>query len=254
MPHLAAQADSAGVDRIGLDLERRGKASRQAGRGTWLSPHREDMLPAIRARLRRAELFARCDPPHAESAAQVDRLIGAGVRVLMLPMYRTAGEVRQFVDDVAGRARVVLLLETPQALDALSETLAVAGVDELHVGLNDLALALGLRSRFTLLASPLLDTVAAATRAAQVPLGVGGVARVTDGGLPVAPDLVYARLAQLGATRALLARVFTAPQDDLAGAVQAARRRHADWCARGAPAQREALDRLREQAAALTEW
>lgn len=45
---LAAAADAAGVDRIGVDLETRGKDSRQAGRGTWMSPHVEGDLSRSR--------------------------------------------------------------------------------------------------------------------------------------------------------------------------------------------------------------
>jgi hypothetical protein len=252
-PDLAARADRAGVDRVGVDLERRGKAARQAGYGTWLSDHREDALDAIAGRLRSARLFARCDPPHAGTAAQVERLLAAGVEVLMLPMYRTDDDVRRFVDAVGGRAMVVLLLETAEAARTVHTTVAVPGVDEIHVGLNDLALALGLRSRFAVLASPLLDELAA-TVVARMPLGVGGVARASDRTLPVPPDLVYARLAQLGASRTLLSRAFVAPDADLAAGVAEARERHASWRERRGEDQALALADLRRHSAALTEW
>ena len=46
-PVLAAEADAAGVNRIGLDFERLGKAERQAGQNTRLSEHSWDDLAAI---------------------------------------------------------------------------------------------------------------------------------------------------------------------------------------------------------------
>lgn len=242
------------MDRVGVDLERRGKARRQAGRGTWISGHDERALPSLHARLSSAALFARCDPPHAGTPAQVERLLAAGVRVLMLPMYRTPEEVRRFVAAVGGRAGTVLLLETAEAVRCVHETVRVPGVDELHVGLNDLALSHGLPSRFAALAAPVLDDVADAAHAAGVALGVGGVARVGDRTLPVDPDLVYARLAGLRATGALVSRSFLTPGGDLTADVAAARERFARWSGRGEDAHRQALARLRRRTTTLTDW
>lgn len=237
-----------------MDLERLGKAARQAGCGAWLSGHREQALPALAAELRTAALFARCDPPHSGTPGQVERLLTAGVRVLMLPMYRTLDEVRQFADAVAGRARTVLLVETRQAAGMVTAAAAVPGIDELHVGLNDLAMSVGLSSRFAVLASPLLDAIAAEARTAGLPLGVGGVARVADRTLPVAPELLYARLAQLGAGGTLLSRAFLDGEDDLVADVRAARALFADWRRREPGDQARALARLRRQATGLVEW
>ena len=57
---LAAQADAAGVDRIGVDLERIGKSARQGHLATWISEHVEPDLAAITPVLKRAATFARC--------------------------------------------------------------------------------------------------------------------------------------------------------------------------------------------------
>ncbi len=43
---LARRADEAGINRIGLDLERIGKAERQQHLKTWISDHEEHELPA----------------------------------------------------------------------------------------------------------------------------------------------------------------------------------------------------------------
>src|SRR5687767_11459014 len=50
-PMVAHRAEIAGVDRIGVDLEILGKAERQAGLGTWISPHKEADLVVLRALL-----------------------------------------------------------------------------------------------------------------------------------------------------------------------------------------------------------
>ena len=46
-PALAARADAAGVERVGVDMERLGKRARQRGLGTWISPHTEDDLAKV---------------------------------------------------------------------------------------------------------------------------------------------------------------------------------------------------------------
>ena len=254
---LAARADAAGIDRVGVDLERLGKGERQAGLGTWISPHREEELPALGEALRTARLFARTDPLHAGTAAQVERLIEAGVEVLMLPMFRGAAEVARFVDLVSGRADVVLLLETAEAARDVDAILAVDGVGEVHLGLNDMTLALGLANRFELLATQMAARVAAAVRAAGLRFGAGGIGRVRDTGLPIPTDLVYAQLARLGATAALVSRAFTRSESgevDLAAEVAISRARLAEWAARS-PGELEAARReLIDRAAACASW
>jgi len=228
-PILAAVADAAGIDRIGPDFERLDKRRRQQGLGYRLSEHRHDRLPAVRDALRHAELFVRTNPLHAGSPDEVARLLEAGVQVLMLPMFTTPEEVARFTAIVAGRARVVLLLEQIAAVECLDEILVVGGVGEVHVGLNDLALSLGEPNRFALLAMPLLEHIAERVHAAGLPLGIGGIGRVGDLSVPVAPDLVYAQLARHGASAALVARSFLAGGGDLGAAVRSARARLAHW-------------------------
>jgi hypothetical protein len=242
-PELARRADAAGVDRIGVDLERTGKHARQAGRGTWISGHREEDLDAIGAVLEHAELFARCEPVDAGGAEQAARVASAGARVVMVPMFRTAAEVATVVEAAPG-ARVIGLAETPEAIAAVEDVLALPGVDELHVGLNDLSIALGLGNRFAVLTEPAVERLATTVRDAGARLGLGGLGRAGQTGLPVSADLIYARHAQLGSTSALVSRAFVAGAGDLATEVARARARLAWW--RGQPP-----ERLRQASRAL---
>src|SRR5262249_7025817 len=141
---LARAADGAGVDRIGVDLERLGKAERQRGKGTWISPHTIGDLRALAGTLDRAVLFARVNPLHGGTAAEVDAVIAAGARTLMLPMVASPCEAARFVDLVGGRASVTLLVERLEAVNTIEEIVSVPGINEVHVGLNDLALSMGL--------------------------------------------------------------------------------------------------------------
>ena len=231
-PSTARSADAAGVDRIGVDLERVGKAERQAGLGTWISPHSVDDLARLRPAVAHGRLFARVNPVHAGSGDEVESALAAGAEVLMLPMFRSATEVARFVALVAGRARVVGLLETREAVADVEAVVRVAGLDELHIGINDLALELGLPNRFGVLVSDAAERVARATADAGLRLGVGGIGRLSDTELPIAPDLLYAQYPRLGATAALLSRSFLAGGCDLAPEIRRARERLEWWAGR----------------------
>lgn len=254
-PRLAEEGDSAGVDRIGVDLECVGKADRQAGQDGRASGHTFDDLAGIAPMARRADLFVRINPWHAGSQTEIDAALELGAKVVMLPYFRTAEEVERFVSAIRGRAVASILIETATALARIRRMAAVLGVGEVMVGLNDLHRELRLSNHFEALASPLLDVAAAESRRAGLPFGVGGLGRVDDPGLPVDGDLVYAQYPRLGATGAWIARSFLTamrPGEGLGDAVAAARRRLTEWSLAGPEALEEARDELARRAAAWT--
>ena len=250
-PDLARMADAAGVDRIGLDLEVHGKAERQPKNlKTWISPHSEDKLPALRAAMRTSKLFCRVNPVNPGTRDEVERLLGRGVQVLMLPMFTTPGEVERFVSLVDGRATVVLLMENKTAAERVAEIVRVPGLSEVHVGINDLTLSLGRpnANRFEVLTTDLMKRVADAVLAAGLRFGVGGIGRAMNNDQVIPGDLVYAQYPRLGATAALIARSFFTPKPgdppvDVTGEVRRARERLA-WWGRQSP---EALEEARRQ-------
>ncbi len=214
-PQLAYDADRAGINRIGLDLERLGKANRQAGLSCWISDHHITELAKIRAVLRTAQLFVRTNPMHAGLEAEIEAYLEGGAQVLMLPMVSSADEVARFIDLVAGRALVSLLVETPAGAMRMHDIVKVAGIDEIHIGLNDLRLGMGLQSHFEVVVSDFLDVLAAIVHDAGIPFGFGGVGRLNDPRLPIPADLIYAQYARLHATRALVSRVFVTADTEL---------------------------------------
>lgn len=230
---VAGWADAGGVDRIGIDLESVGKRERQGGLGTWISPYTIADLDRICPAVRHAELFVRLNPLHPGSREEVDAVLAREVGVIMLPNFTGADDVAAFLEIVAGRARVVPLVERLAAVDSIAD-LAALGVAEIHVGLNDLSLDMGLANRLAVLATPVMEDVASAARRAGLRLGVGGLGRAGDATLPVPSDLVYAQQARLGSTGALIARSFMRPDTnglEFARDVAALRARLAWWSA-----------------------
>lgn len=205
---LAAAAEAAGIDRVGLDLERLGKNERQGRLATWISDHVEADLGAVRAALTRSRLFTRCNPVHAGLGEEIERLLGAGVQVLMLPYFKRVDEAEAFLRLVDGRAHPVLLVETADAAARVDDLCRLPGVREIHFGLNDLRLSLGWPSHFHVLVSDYLAGLCDTVRDSGLRLGVGGIGRAGDNDLPVPSDLVTAQLPRLGASASLVSRSF----------------------------------------------
>jgi len=206
-PHVDV-ADAAGVDRVMVDLEIIGKRERQGHLDTVISKHVLDDVKFVRGRLVASRLLVRINPIHEGTTAEIDAVVASGADIVMLPMFKTAKDVEIFVSLLAGRARSCLLLETAEALGRAEQILSVRGVDEVHVGLNDLHLALGLNFMFEVLAGGLLDHLSSLCRAKGIKFGFGGIARLGQGTLP-ASDILMEH-ARLGSTQVILSRDFRA--------------------------------------------
>ena len=253
-PGIARAAVRAGVERIFVDLEIAGKANRQQGRSTIISGHTIADLERVRAAVPDAEVLARIDPPSERTATEVDAVIAAGADVVMLPYFTAPAEVGAFVAAVGGRARTCLLLETAPAAVRVDRIAALPGVDEIHVGLNDLHLSMGLAFMYESLAGGVLDHVISRIRsvAPGIRYGFGGGALI-GAPHPVSPSDVLREHARLGSRMIILSRTFTknaANEDELATlgldlAVEIARVREAIAIARGRSAAEMERDRLR---------
>ena len=211
-PDVALIAQSCGVDRIFLDMEYIGKSERQGGMDTVQSQHTIRDIANIRSVLTTSELLVRVNPIHeagpgyGSSEEEIEATIAAGADIIMLPYFKTTEEVRTFLRLVNGRARTLLLVETPEAVEKLDEILALDGIDEVLVGLNDLSLGYGKKFLFELLADGTVERLCTEFRLRGIPYGFGGIAAPGKGMLPA--ERVIAEHYRLGSTCAILARSF----------------------------------------------
>ena len=212
-PELAAQCDALPRMRLFVDLERNGKAERQAGRNTFISTHQLEDVGRVKAVLRQSRLMVRVNPCNMgaleATRAEVDAVLAQGADLLMLPMFTGADELKAFAGIVAGRVPFVPLLETAGALASLEEWVDCTGIHEVFVGLNDLHLSLGCRFMFEPLLQGHVDRVAAITRQRGLRFGFGGIARVDEGLLPGRD--VLAEHVRLGSQAVILSRTFNRP-------------------------------------------
>ena len=206
-PAVAKIAADAGVDRIFIDMEVLGKAERQGGMDTVQSHHVPEDIAKVRAAIGdQAEIIVRINPLNPNSQAEIDDAIENGADIIMLPMWRAADDLRRLVRMVNGRAKVMPLLETDTAVDHLPEALGVQGIDQMHIGLNDLHLCYHQKFMFQLLMDGTVDRLSGLLREVDIPFGFGGVGRPGSGMLPA--ECIIAEHYRLGSQYVILSRSF----------------------------------------------
>lgn len=211
-PEIACIVEQAGVDRIFVDLEYIGKVQRQGGMDTVQSQHTLEDVKRVSESLTTAELLVRVNPIHeadesyTSSEDEIDAAIANGADILMLPYFKTAAEVKRFIDAVSGRVQTMLLLETPEAVDILDDILAIPGIDSIHIGLNDLSLGYKRNFMFEILADGTVERICKKIKAAKIPYGFGGIAALGKGTVPA--EYVIREHYRLGSDYAILSRSF----------------------------------------------
>ena len=211
-PEIAQIVENAGVERIFIDMEYIGKSVRQGGMDTVQCHHTIEDIRGIRQVLTKSKIMTRCNPIHeatseyCSSKEEIDAAIEAGADILMLPYFKTAKEVQEFVCLVNGRAKTLPLIETPEAVACIDEILEINGIDEIFVGLNDLSLGYGMKFMFQLLIDGTVERLCEKFKAKGIPYGFGGIAALGKGMLP--SERVIAEHYRLGSTCAILSRSF----------------------------------------------
>ena len=203
---VAKIAEKAGVDRIWIDLEILGKEERQKGLNTVKSHHSVEDIKKIAPKLTSSEMMVRVNPWNDNSEAELNQVITSGAQIVMLPMWKTVTEVESFLQVVSGRCKTSLLLETKEAVACLDKVLALNGIDEIHIGLNDLHLSYGMDFMFELLSDGTVEKLCKKIAQAGIPYGFGGIAKIGEGILPA--DYIVTEHYRLGSTRVILSRSF----------------------------------------------
>lgn len=211
-PEIAQIAESAGVDRIFVDMEYIGKAKRQGGMDTVQSHHTIEDVKNVKQAIIMADLVVRVNPIHdatndyCSSKEEINAVIEAGADILMLPFFKTVGEVKEFIELVNGRAKTIALLETPEAVSVVDNILQLAGLDEIFIGLNDLSLGYGKKFMFELLSDGTVEKLCLKFKQKGISYGFGGIASLGKGMLP--SEYIIREHYRLGSTSVILSRSF----------------------------------------------
>jgi len=211
-PDVALVAEQAGVDRIFIDMEYIGKYDRQGGMDSVQNHHTVDDIKGIRSVLTKAELLVRVNPIHeatteyCSSEEEINAVIEAGADIVMLPYFKTEKEVRRFINCVSGRAKVMLLLETLEAVEIIDDIIRIPHIDEMHIGLNDLSICYGKMFMFELLSDGTVERLCLKLKQAGITYGFGGVASIGTGRLPA--EVILKEHYRLGSSMVILSRSF----------------------------------------------
>ena len=212
-PEKAILFQDMGVDRIFLDLEILGKKERQKGLDTIISEsHSINDVKKLSSVLTTSELLVRINPLNINSESEIEKCIKDGADILMLPMFKTKKEVQSFINFVNNRVKTCLLLETSQALCRLDEILSVEGIDEIHIGLNDLHLSMGLNFMFELLSGGIVEYIIKKIKPYDIKVGFGGIAPL-DKGL-ISGEMILKEHVRLDSSSVILSRPFDALLDN----------------------------------------
>ena len=211
-PQIAQIAESSGVDRIFVDMEYIGKADRQGGLDSVKNHHTVEDVRRMKQAVESAEVLVRVNPIHeatseyTSSEQEINDVISAGADIIMLPYITSVQQVKDFVRYVGGRAKTMLLIETPESAEAIDEILKIDGIDEIYIGLNDLSLGYHKKFMFELLADGTVEGLCLKCKLKGIPYGFGGVASLGKGMLP--SEYIIREHYRLGSTCAILSRSF----------------------------------------------
>lgn len=204
---VAKIAQDADVDRIWIDLEVNGKKERQKGMDTVKSKHTIEDIGKIKKVLTKSELLVRINPIYEKSEEEINRVIEQGADIVMLPYFKTVEEVNKFIDLIDGRCKTMLLIETPESVNKIDDILSLKGIDEVHIGLNDLHLGYKKKFMFELLIDGTVEYLCKKFNQYGITqYGIGGISRLGTGEL-LAEDILTEHY-RMGSKAAILSRSF----------------------------------------------
>ena len=205
-PEVASVIEKHGVDRIFIDMEYIGKDERQKGLDSVKNHHTIEDIKNVRKAISVAQLLVRVNPIHDGSENEINSAIDAGADILMLPMFKTVKEVETFIRLVDKRCKICLLLETKEAVEIIDDIIQLDGIDEIHIGLNDLHLSYGLKFMFELISNGVVETLCNKFKKKGITFGFGGISKLGVGDVPA--EYIIAEHYRLGSSMAILSRSF----------------------------------------------
>lgn len=216
---LAAGAAAAGIDAVVVDLERRGKATRQLGFDTDVSVHTLDDVARVRE-LTDLPVVVRVDGPGPGLAARLADAAAAGADELLVPMVADADEAAACLRAAPPDTPVGVLVERATAV-ADAAAIGRLPLSRVYVGLMDLMVERRAASPFPPLVDGTVDRVRAVT---ATRFGVAGLT-APGFGRPVPATLLAGELARIGVDFTFLRRSFraAAARDGLVSATAAVR-------------------------------
>ena len=88
----------------------------------------------------------------------------------------------------------------------MDDILELSGIDEIHIGLNDLSLCFKKTFMFEVLADGTVEKITDKIRKKEIPYGIGGIASIGNGDLPA--EKLIGEYYRIGSQAVILSRSF----------------------------------------------
>lgn len=201
-PLQVQTAAAAGINGTIVDWEYKGKEERQKEADTEINQHTLKDLRAVRSATSK-KVICRINRFSSETKKEIENAIDAGADEILLPMVANPDEVEAVLSCAANRLGVGILIETPQAVQ-WAPKLGAFPLSRVFIGLNDLAIARGVRNIFL----PLIDgTVERIRPYFKAPFGWGGMT-LPGLGEPIPCELLVYEMIRLDCQFTFLRRSF----------------------------------------------
>lgn len=174
-PNLAQNLSECGIQQIMVDTEIMGKVERQGHKDTIISDHSLNDIIVLKDLSLEAEIICRINPFHKGTFDEIDTAIRNGADVIMIPMITSMENYQSMVDRIHDRAEVLPLIETPYSFFKLSEILDYSKLTQIHFGLNDLCISLGMKNLFEVLLSQTFQDTVSNVKTSGLTKGIGGI-------------------------------------------------------------------------------
>lgn len=152
-PEQAKALSSCGIQQIMIDIEIIGKVERQGHKDTIISDHSLSDISLLKNHNLDSDVICRVNPYYDGSFKEIDTAIDNGADLIMIPMITEIDNYKSMVDRIGDRVEVIPLIETPYSLFKLPEILDYSKLNQIHFGLNDLCISLGMKNLFEVLLS-----------------------------------------------------------------------------------------------------
>ena len=198
-----------GIQQIMVDTELLGKVERQGHKDTVINNHRLSDVKKLKDLNLIAKIICRINPFNINTKKEIDLAIAYGSDIIMIPMINSIQEYQEIVDIIDFRVEILPLIETPYSFFKVHDIINLSEIKQIHFGLNDLCISLGMRNPFEVLLSETFQIILAKLKFMSIRIGVGGIG---DPQLSqnVDPLLLLNNYLKCGANSVILSRNFFA--------------------------------------------
>lgn len=212
-PKQALNLSECGIQQIMVDTEIMGKVERQGHKDTIISHHSLNDIIALKNLSLEAEIICRINPFHIGTFDEIDTAIRNGADVIMIPMITSMEDYQSMVDRIHNKAKVLPLIETPYSFFNLSQILDYSKLTQIHFGLNDLCISLGMKNLFEVLLSQTFQDTVSNIKTSGLTKGIGGIGdpQISQ---KVSPLALLNRYLKCGSNSVILSRSFFTKSSD----------------------------------------